>query len=159
MLVAWPRVVVAGNAPSFTADIAPLLQRRCAGCHGEENAKGRYRLDTFARLTKAGESALPPLVAGKPRESELYNLLLEPNATDRMPQKADPLPTDEIALIERWIAGGAVYDGGATNRPLAELARGAMLRPARCCARRPRGIHVRRRSPRSPFLPLRGSSR
>jgi hypothetical protein len=129
-VLAAPHAGLAGTVPGFTTEIAPLLQRRCVGCHGEENAKGRYRLDTFARLTRAGDSGLPPLVAGKPRESELYNLLLESDATDRMPQKADPLPPAEIALIERWIAGGAVYDGGAPDRRLAELARGAMLRPA-----------------------------
>jgi hypothetical protein len=122
--------VVAEPTVSFRAEIAPLLQRRCAGCHGEENAKGRYRLDTFARLGRTGESDLPPLVAGKPLESELYRLLLEPSATDRMPQKADPLPRGEIALIERWIASGAIYDGGSAERPLVELARDSMLRPA-----------------------------
>ncbi len=125
-----PLASLAGAAPSFRTEIAPLLQRRCVGCHGEENAKGHYRLDTFARLTKSGDSELPPLVAGKPGESELHRLLLEPSATDRMPQKADPLPPEEIALIERWIASGAIYDGGSPDRAMAELARGAMLRAA-----------------------------
>src|SRR5258706_194186 len=36
-------------AVSFKKDIAPLLQRRCAACHGEESSKGGYRLDTFGR--------------------------------------------------------------------------------------------------------------
>jgi Planctomycete cytochrome C/WD domain, G-beta repeat len=130
LLIAGTTGTTAGSGPKFSTDIAPLLQRRCAGCHGEENAKGHYRLDTFARLTKTGDSDLPPLVAGKPRESELYRLLIESDATERMPQKADPLPAAEIALIEHWIASGAEYDGGATDRPLAALARGAMLRAA-----------------------------
>ena len=49
-------------AVSFKKDVAPLLQRRCVTCHGEESAKGGYRLDTFARLSKAGESDLAPIV-------------------------------------------------------------------------------------------------
>lgn len=123
--------ICASAAPvRFRAEIAPLLHRRCATCHNEENAKGRYRLDSFARLAKAGESDLAPLVPGKARESELYLRLVESDAHDRMPQKADALPPAEIALIERWIAEGAANDGGAADRPLVELARETLLRPA-----------------------------
>src|SRR6478609_8110321 len=88
-------LTAASAAPiSFKEEIAPLLQRRCATCHNEENAKGHYRLDTFQALQKPGESDLPPLVAGKAHESELYRLLIEPGAEDRMPQKAEALPTE-----------------------------------------------------------------
>ncbi|HEV7404029.1 MAG TPA: c-type cytochrome domain-containing protein [Chthoniobacteraceae bacterium] len=119
------------SAPvSFRREIAPLLNRRCAACHNEENAKGRYRVDSFRRLLKPGESDEKPVVAGRPDDSELMRLLLEPDANDRMPQKADPLPPAEIALIKRWIAEGAQFDGGAADRPLVEMAREAMLHPA-----------------------------
>jgi hypothetical protein len=112
---------------SFRKDIAPLLQRRCVACHGEESVKGGYRLDSFQRLAKAGDNDLPPVVAGQPGESELYRLLVEPDPHDRMPQKADPLPAPEIALIERWIKEGATNDGGAADRPLAALIRETRL--------------------------------
>jgi WD40 repeat protein len=115
---------------SFRKDIAPLLQRRCAACHGEESAKGGYRLDTFRRLSKAGDSELTPIVAGKTKDSELFQLLIEKDANDRMPQKADALPAHEIALIERWIQEGAVNDGGPADRPLPELVRESLLKPA-----------------------------
>jgi WD40 repeat protein/mono/diheme cytochrome c family protein len=112
---------------SFRKDIAPLLQRRCVACHGEESAKGGYRLDSFKHLGKAGESDLPPLVASQAEKSELYRLLIEPEANDRMPQKADALPAPEIALVERWIREGATNDGGSPERPLAELVRETLL--------------------------------
>ena len=112
---------------SFRADIAPLLHRRCAACHNEDSAKGRYRLDSLVRLWKSGESDLPPLVAGKPGESELYLRLMETAADERMPQKADALPKAEIALVERWIREGAIADGGDPARPLVELARESLL--------------------------------
>ena len=123
-------IVLAAEPVSFRREIAPLLHRRCAACHGEENAKGGYRLDTFERMGKAGDSESAPLVAGKPGESELHALLVEKDANDRMPQKAGALPAAEIALIARWIAEGAVNDGGAPNRPLAELVRESLLLPA-----------------------------
>ncbi len=134
--VAWIACVLASAAHgndgpvSFRQHIAPLLQRRCVGCHGEDSAKGGYRLDSFTRLSKSGESELPPLVAGQAKESELYRLLVETNAPDRMPQKAEPLPAHEIALVERWIAQGAINDGGPPERPLTELVRETLLRPA-----------------------------
>jgi WD40 repeat protein/mono/diheme cytochrome c family protein len=115
---------------SFRKDIAPLLQRRCAACHGEDSAKGGYRLDTFKRISKAGDSDLSPLMAGKTKDSELYQRLIEKDANDRMPQKADALPAHEIALVERWIKEGAINDGGPPDRPLTELVRESLLKPA-----------------------------
>jgi hypothetical protein len=84
-------------------------------------------MDTFERLMKPGESDLPPIVAGQPKESELYNLLLEHSPEDRMPQKADPLPDAEIGLIERWIAEGATCDGSSPRQPLVEMVRDTLL--------------------------------
>ena len=115
---------------SFRSDIAPLLHRRCAACHNEDSARGKYRVDTFAHLLKAGEADLPPVVAGKPGESELYLRLVETSADDRMPQKADALPTSEIVLVERWIRGGAVMEGNEVDRPIVELARESLLHAA-----------------------------
>ena len=141
-LLLFPTGLCAGesNLVSFRAEIAPLLQRRCANCHSEENAKGDYRLDTFARLLKGGDSDLPVVVPGKAEESELYRLLLESSPEDRMPQKADALPPEEIALIKRWIDEGAAYDGGDRARPLAELIRELWLRPAPAHYARPAPI-------------------
>jgi WD40 repeat protein len=122
---------------SFQKEIAPLIQRRCASCHDAESKKGKYRLDTFARMMKPGDSDLAPIVPAKPADSELISLLQEANAEDRMPQKADPLPENEIALIERWIAEGANYDGGSPQRPLVELVRDTMLGDAPVVYARP----------------------
>lgn len=122
--------VRAEQTVSFRKDIAPLLQRRCAACHCEDSAKGGYRLDSFQRMSKAGDSDLAPLTPGKTKESELYQLLIEKDANDRMPQKADALPANEIALIERWINEGAINDAGPADRPLTELVRESLLKPA-----------------------------
>jgi mono/diheme cytochrome c family protein len=120
----------AEKAVSYQREIAPILHRRCAVCHGEETAKGRYRLDTFAQMRKAGDSDAAPLVAGKPVESELYGRLVETDPHDRMPQKADALPATEIALVQRWIAEGARNDAGSDERPLAAIVRESLLLPA-----------------------------
>jgi dipeptidyl aminopeptidase/acylaminoacyl peptidase len=104
---------------SFRKQIAPILLKRCQGCHGAEKAKGAFRLDTFERLNKAGESKTAPVVAGKAGASHLYQLLTTGDEDDRMPKKGDALPAGQVALIERWIEEGAKFDG---PDPKAELA-------------------------------------
>jgi WD40 repeat protein len=119
-----------GDAPSFRRDVAPLLQRRCAQCHSDDNQKGGYRLDTFAHLHEPGDSGDPSVTPGQPGKSQLYQLLVAPDPDDRMPQKADALPADEIALVKDWIARGAASDADRDDQPLAELARERHLRAA-----------------------------
>jgi hypothetical protein len=115
---------------SFRAEIAPLLRRRCLTCHDEDSAKGGYQLANFEKLLQPGESELAPIIPGKSSESELMHLLREPDASDRMPQKADALPAEEIELIARWIDQGAINDGGPSNLSLVELTRETFLRSA-----------------------------
>ncbi|MBI3416850.1 MAG: hypothetical protein HY043_16290 [Verrucomicrobia bacterium] len=106
---------------SFTNDIAPIFVAKCLNCHGPEKSKGGFRLDSFERLSRAGESKSPPLVAGQPERSELYRRLTTSDADDRMPQKDDPLPAAQIALVARWIQAGARFDGTDAHAPIASL--------------------------------------
>ena len=106
---------------SFTAEVAPIVQRRCVACHGPEKAKGRFRLDTFAALLKPGSSDKATVIAGRPESSHLYQVLVEKNPDDRMPQDAEPLPAAEIAVIRAWIAGGAKFDGTSPTASLTTM--------------------------------------
>ena len=155
-LVLLTTSALADGPVSFRAEVAPLLHRRCAACHNEDSAKGRYRLDSLVRLWKAGESDLPPVVAGKPRESELYLRLVETAADDRMPQKADALPAAEVAIVERWIREGAVSDGGDPSRPIVELARESLLHAAPEHYPRPQPVTALAFSPDSTQLAVSG---
>ena len=94
---------------SFMKDVAHLLQRRCAGCHGEKKSKGNYRLHTFEYLEKA-------VVPGKPEESDLYLLLVDEDPDSRMPQKDDAFSAAETGLIREWIAAGATFDGESPSK-------------------------------------------
>jgi hypothetical protein len=107
---------------SFVRDIAPILREKCLTCHGPEKAKGEFRLDTFDLLNKPGSSKTPPLHAGAPEKSHLYELITAADPDDRMPQKADPLPKEQIMLMERWIREGAKFDGADVKAGLASLA-------------------------------------
>jgi len=94
---------------SFIRDVAPIISRNCVACHNPKKSEGKYSMTTFASLAKGGEigGAVEP---GAPDESYLFELI-GPDGEPRMPYKLDPLPDDEIALIERWISEGGKYDG------------------------------------------------
>src|SRR5207247_4928337 len=103
---------VATSTPvSFSKDLAPILAKKCVACHGPEKSKGHFRLDSFDWLMKAGESKSAPVLPSQPEQSELVRRLTATDEDDRMPQKDDPLPASQIALIERWIKDGATFDG------------------------------------------------
>ena len=125
LFLPWPAVRAQELGPavsvSFSKDVAPILAKKCVACHGPEKSKGHFRLDSFDLLMKAGESKSAPIVAGQPGQSELCRRLRAPDEDDRMPQKDDPLPAAQIALIERWIKEGAKFDGPDTRAPLVTL--------------------------------------
>jgi hypothetical protein len=120
---------------SFTRHIAPVLVEQCVECHRAGKVKGSYRLDTWQSLQKPGESEAPPLMPGKPEQSELYRLLVTHDEDDRMPKKADPLPASDLQLIREWLQAGAMFDGPAEaqSQPLLSLipAKAAKEAPAR----------------------------
>ncbi len=99
----------------------PLLVDQCVECHRAEKAKGGYRLDTFEQLLKPGDSDEAAVTAGKPDESELYELIATHDEDDRMPKKADALPEKDIALVRQWILEGAKFDGKDAKAALATL--------------------------------------
>jgi WD40 repeat protein len=101
---------------SFLDDIAPIFVRSCIGCHNPRKAEGKYQMTTFAALARGGQNGQGiTLEPGKPDESYLVEVLL-PDASPRMPYKLEPLPPDQIALIERWVAEGAKFDGTDEER-------------------------------------------
>ena len=101
---------------SFYSDIRPIFQGQCHGCHQPAKAKGEYVMTTFKQLQKGGESEEKALVPGKPDESHLITLITPIDGEAEMPQKGDPLPAEQIAMITRWVAEGATDDTPASAK-------------------------------------------
>ena len=106
---------------SFSHEIAPILLKRCTGCHGERSNQGGYRAHNFQSLLKAGASGLAPIVAGKPDESVLFQRIVTKVEPIRMPKSDDPLSAAQIALIRQWITEGAKFDSADKTAPLTSL--------------------------------------
>ncbi len=109
------------DAVSFRAEIAPILLNRCLACHGRDKAEGNYRVDSFERLMKAGDSGLTPLTASDLEDSETYRRVASEDESERMPLDADPLTDAQVALLRRWIEEGARFDGPDAAAPLSSV--------------------------------------
>jgi mono/diheme cytochrome c family protein len=87
---------------SYTRQVAPILQARCAECHGATTKEAGLDLSNYAAVMKGSEYGTV-VEAGDAAAS----LLIEMVVAGEMPQDADPLPAEEIALLRAWIAAGA----------------------------------------------------
>ena len=111
--------------PDLQQAAASILAQRCLACHGPDKQEGGYRVDSFQRLRKPGDSGLPPVVSDKPMQSELLKRLTTADEDARMPADAPALPANEVAIFEKWIADGAKGDDAYETRSITSWARRA----------------------------------
>ena len=116
-----PATASAEESVSFLKDIAPVLLEHCTSCHGPKKAEGGYRVDTFAQLSRAGDSGTAPLVREGDAPSELIRRLTSEDASERMPAEHEPLPVETIELFKCWLNQGSNFDGADATAPLFEL--------------------------------------
>jgi hypothetical protein len=95
----------------FAREIAPLLEKRCFACHGEDQQEGRLRLDAKAIVEYGGLSG-PLFVPGKSEQSLLVQRLVGWGDAVRMPPDEDPLSDEEVGLVRAWIDQGASWPAG-----------------------------------------------
>ncbi len=113
LLTVLPTTVLAAEPVRFREDVAPILARKCLGCHNDKKAAGGLNMATFALLKRGGKMAKAEiLIAGDPENSELV-LSVQEDAAPRMPYKLPPLTDAEIKTLARWVAEGAKFDGAS----------------------------------------------
>jgi hypothetical protein len=108
----WPALVQAqaasSPAPTWN-EVVPILVGGCAKCHVDGGLMGPapegYKLIGHADALSATDRAR--VVPGNPAASELIRWV-KGQSRPRMPFDGPPWLSDEdIALLERWVAGGA----------------------------------------------------
>lgn len=104
----------AARPVDFKADVLPIFQASCVGCHGPDRQKGGLRLDVKARALKGGDNFAPAIVPGKSEDSPLIQFVagLEPTLT--MPPKGNRLSPEQIGLLRAWIDQGAPWPDEAS---------------------------------------------
>jgi len=108
-LVLLAAEIRADDVPSF-ADVRAIFAAKCLACHGNDakEIKGEYDLRTRAAAIKGGESGEAAIVPGQPDKSPLFRAVTWEDKSLQMPPKEnDRLSAVQIAIIRRWIEGGA----------------------------------------------------
>ena len=90
----------------YVRDIKPILSRRCYSCHGALKQKNELRLDTADFAKKGGVSG-PAVVSGQSAASLILDAIQGTNDVPHMPPEGEPLTSEQIGLIQRWIDAGA----------------------------------------------------
>ncbi len=109
MILATLLLLGSNAAESFAADfrgVAPILQQHCLRCHQGPKAKGNLDLSSAKGLA-AGAEGSPIVVAGKPQESRLIEVVS--GDKPEMPKNGKPLSASEVQALRDWIAGGAQW--------------------------------------------------
>ena len=107
----------------FNRDVRPILVARCFACHGPDAStrKRSLRLDVRAGAVEPAKPGRRPAVL--PHDAS-GSLLLEriTDDLDPMPPSGEPLTTDEVEILRRWIDAGAEYDGHWSWKPIQDPA-------------------------------------
>ena len=91
----------------FIERVAPLLERRCLGCHGADEPEGDFSLATAEGAFAGGQ-----LSPGDSSASRLVELITPVDGEAEMPQEGAPLSPEEISAIRQWIEDGAPWPEG-----------------------------------------------
>ncbi len=113
---------------SFNEHIQPILSEYCYHCHGPDSGTRRpdkepLRLDSEEGLAQMRDFGAPVIIKGKPAESELVKLIKSHDKDEVMPppESHKVMKPREIALLEKWVAQGAVYEGHWAYQPVKRL--------------------------------------
>jgi hypothetical protein len=128
--VAWFAGLAASPAIDYKNDVLPIMKEYCWDCHSnEEEVKGNLALDDLDEVRDYQVGPFNIIRPGKPAESSfLEKMLLDKDHEDFMPRNGDALPKEKLAIIEQWIARGAVIDAkNPSDKEKAFVAAGAAM--------------------------------
>ncbi len=95
----------------FHRDVAPILQKHCAGCHNASEAEAGFALDSPQGLLAGGESGVA-LTPGASSSSRLW-LMVAGDLEPRMPpEDEEALNEEQLTVIKDWIDQGASVSSG-----------------------------------------------
>jgi len=90
----------------FDTRVAPILTKRCLGCHNAELKNGDISFLDRESLLKGGRRG-PAIVPGKPQQSVMIEALRHEGELQMPP--GPKLPEKEIRMLSEWIRNGAVW--------------------------------------------------
>src|SRR3954454_9005400 len=88
---------VADRKIDFSADIQPILKKRCEGCHGATQQIAGVRFDQRDAALAGGYSG-PVILPGKSAESKLIHRVARASGVMVMPPSGPRLTPEEIGM-------------------------------------------------------------
>ena len=101
----WPEPRI-----DFNTDIRPILNQKCIRCHGGVRQQADLSFLLREEALQPAKSGLHAIIPGKPVASEMVRRIKLEDPEVRMPPDGDPLNSEEIKLIEKWIRQGANWE-------------------------------------------------
>lgn len=103
-------------AVSFTTEVKPILENKCAICHNRQTLPGRPSFES-RELAMIPGSRGPVISPGNPDNSMMLKLIEESPVEDRaMPPVGHRLTAEEIETLRQWIDEGADWPAGKEGR-------------------------------------------
>lgn len=153
-------------APSFDAEVQPILKEHCTGCHNPDKLKADLDLTTWTATMKGGSSGVS-VKPGSADMSLLYRVTAHEEEPE-MPPKKPKIPDAQVAVLREWINAGATETAGGTQGKSRDAALTAALPVAQAdgpppmpekdpahklpAAKRPAPVQAMAVSPRAPLL-------
>lgn len=91
---------------TYQDHVLPIFRAKCGTCHSAGEAKGGLVLENYGASMTGGASG-PVIEAGDLDGSRLWALVSH-KEQPAMPPKEPKLPDEMLAVIQKWIAGGAL---------------------------------------------------
>lgn len=114
---------------TYWQDVRPVLRKSCTVCHNprmlkEPDISGGLTLDSYAAVLRWAAKKKDLVTPGKSADSLLYQVVVTTDTDKRMPLGASALPAEAVAVLKKWIDGGAkegtrpidVSDGPSSRR-------------------------------------------
>ena len=96
---------MADSAPDYNKEVLPVFEKYCFGCHASGIRMGSFECDSYEAVMR-GATHGAVVVPGKSAESRLYQSLTG-EISPAMPLSLERLTGEELAIIRKWIDGGA----------------------------------------------------
>lgn len=104
-----PALAAQDTLVSYSRDVFPIIQDNCLRCHGGTDETGEVVMESGLDMTTYDKMMIGSEFGTVVEPGDLDNsLLVEMITTGDMPDEGDPLQPEQIELITRWIAQGAV---------------------------------------------------
>jgi WD40 repeat protein len=121
-------LVITANAAeppvTYQDHLLPLLRETCFNCHNNDKTEGDLNMTSFASLMRGGGSGAV-IAPGDLDGSYLYQLVTH-KSEPHMPPNAAKLADEKLAVIRKFIEGGALETSGSkpakADKPKANLA-------------------------------------